>query len=95
MESGSVGSNCYRKVCRLSFALGIEVKILTPIAEDCNPDKNLDKLQARLERREGNVQKYLSIFHKQLYIPEDVDPPFRFMLTHHSGDVDPPAYLLL
>ena len=30
-----------------------------------------------------------------VYIPEDVDPPFRFMLTHHSGDVAPPAYLLL
>ena len=27
-----------------------------------------------------------------VYIPEHVDPPFRFMLTHHSGDVDPPCY---
>ncbi len=26
-------------------------------------------------------------------IPDHVDPPFRFMLTHHSGDVDPPRYL--
>ena len=26
-------------------------------------------------------------------IPDHVDPPFRFMLTHHSGDVDPPRYV--
>ena len=25
-------------------------------------------------------------------IPEHVDPPFRFMFTHHSGDVDPPPF---
>jgi hypothetical protein len=29
-------------------------------------------------------------YYLKLYIPEHVDPPFRFMLTHHSGDVDPP-----
>ena len=28
----------------------------------------------------------------KMHIPVHVDPPFRFMLTHHSGDVDPPLY---
>ena len=30
---------------------------------------------------------------KYLYIPDHVDPSFRFMLTHHSGHVAPPVFL--
>jgi len=38
------------------------------------------------------VIKTLFIFDSKLEIPEHVDPPFRNMLTHHSGDVDPPFF---
>ena len=41
----------------------------------------------------GKVTENFEKFFDKMEIPDHVDPPFRFMLTHHSGDVDPPGYL--
>ena len=41
----------------------------------------------------GEEIDYLKQRLANVYIPDHGDPPFRFMLTHHSGHVDPPVFL--